>query len=88
MEKHTDLKELLLVFLKVYFDRCVNDNEDEEIVLNEFIANNSLELDQEQQLDIPDIVVSEPNCLLCQDRGTDFPEPGMKATICKCQRES
>ena len=40
MEKHTDLKELLLVFLEVYFDRCVNDNEDEEIVLNEFIANN------------------------------------------------
>ena len=56
MEKYTDLKELLLVFLKVYFDRCVNDDEKEEIVLNDFLANNSLDLSQTQQLDIPRVI--------------------------------
>jgi len=50
MEKYIDLKEVLLVFLKVYFDRCVNDDEDEELVINDFVANNRLALGKPEPL--------------------------------------
>lgn len=42
MTEHRTLKELLYVFLDEYFDRCVNDNEKDEVVLSDFCSKNKI----------------------------------------------